>query len=79
MRETVASIPGLFLLADVFNPHDLGIFVIVPGGAVFDQVKAAVRAQFQVDRTFECHSGTKTLHADHPFPGVQPDGNDPAP
>ena len=50
------------LLAGVFETDDLRVFVVAPGAAVFDEVEAAVRAQFQIHRAHESHVRAEPLH-----------------
>ena len=46
----------------VFDADDLGIAIIAPIGAVFDEVKAAVGPEFHVHGPFEGHAGEYFFH-----------------
>ena len=63
--------------AGVFDADDLGIFVVAPGGAEFDEVEAAVSAEFHVHGALEGHLGAEAFHFGDAIVGVQMHGDDP--
>src|SRR5437016_4794475 len=71
------EISGLTLLAVVLDAHDLGVEIVPPGGAEFDQVQATVRTELHVHRPFECHVVAEPFHLCDMIVPVEVDGDDP--
>src|SRR6266436_3536187 len=55
------------LRARVFEPDDLAVLVVPPGGPVLDQVETAILAEFEIHRALEGHVGTEALHLQGAF------------
>ena len=58
-----SRLEGLSSRGVVFDPHQLGVFVADPGAAVFQDIQAAVWANFEVHGAHEGHAGAETLHS----------------
>src|SRR3954464_3850404 len=69
---------GVFLGPGGFDPHDLGIFVVIPRGTPFDYVERAVRTKLHGDRALEFDVGRKRFELLKLAFGIEANDADPA-